>query len=56
MQPNMRSYPLCSGSEGFSLVELVAVAPGAAQCAVTYRASPAVSSEAAITDLHTGGC
>ena len=31
-------------------------APAPAQCAVTYRASPAVSSEPAITDLHTGGC
>ncbi len=31
-------------------------APAAAQCAVTYRASPAVSSEPTITDLHTGGC
>jgi type II secretory pathway pseudopilin PulG len=31
-------------------------APAAAQCAVTYRASPAASSEAATTDLYTGGC
>jgi MSHA pilin protein MshA len=31
-------------------------APAAAQCAVTYRASSAVSSEPTITDLHTGGC
>jgi MSHA pilin protein MshA len=29
-------------------------APAAAQCAVTYHASP--PSEAAITDLYTGGC
>jgi type II secretory pathway pseudopilin PulG len=31
-------------------------APAPAQCAVTYRASAAASSEPAITDLHTGGC
>jgi MSHA pilin protein MshA len=31
-------------------------APVAAQCAVTYHAAPAASSEATITDLNTKGC
>jgi MSHA pilin protein MshA len=31
-------------------------APASAQCAVTYHASPATSSEATITDLKTSGC
>jgi MSHA pilin protein MshA len=31
-------------------------APAPAQCAVTYHASAATTSEATITDLQTGGC
>jgi Tfp pilus assembly protein FimT len=54
MQSNVRSNPLCSRSEGISLVELVVVITLLGMlCAF---AIPAASSEAATTDLYTGGC
>lgn len=39
-----------------SVTYLKSDAPVPAQCSVTYRASPADSSEATITDLVTSGC
>jgi prepilin-type N-terminal cleavage/methylation domain-containing protein len=52
--PDLSSFTVSSSPTSVTFSKTGAQA--AAQCAVTYRVSPAAPSVAAITDLYTGGC
>jgi len=52
--PDLSSFTVSSSPTSVTFSRTGAQA--AAQCAVTYRVSPASHGAAAITDLYTGGC